>query len=315
MSREPVFLSKIIVPKRSSRTLRRDRLVGHLTADDGRPITMVVAPAGYGKTTLLIDVANESVGDIAWVSLDEWDSDPVTFLMYMRSALASAGHVSDARRPTPTPAGLHQYLGAIVHEVETAARPTTLIIDDFHTVEDSPEIVDLLDYLTRRLPACMKLFIASRRRSNLKSVPKLRLQNLIEYQGVDDLSFTREEIEEFYRVQGLELTNASITRVLEVTKGWPAGVALIRDPAAMGEAVLDESGEIPDYLTTEVLGDLPADLKEFLRLTSVLGVLDAEACDWLLETDSSAATLAVLARSSIPMTHTGLGDSEVRIHP
>jgi ATP/maltotriose-dependent transcriptional regulator MalT/DNA-binding SARP family transcriptional activator len=313
MSRKSAFISKILVPRRSDNVIRRQVLLTRLLSGDTQ-VKTIVAPAGYGKTTLLIDRANDSASAVSWLSLDEWDRDPVRFLHYLRAALAGGAGGPDIRGFSHSPDSLHNKLGEIVLLSGAAGESRLLVLDDFHFVEDSEPVVDLVNYLVQRLPPQITVLITSRRPLPLPAMPKLRLDGRVTEFGSEDLAFGRNEVAEFYtRRGGPEPASAAIDRILEITGGWPAGVALIGDPANVDD--IRGSGAVAGYVVAEVLRDLPDDLREFLSRTAVLDLLDPEACDWLLQTNGSAETLARMAESSIPLTCSGRAGIELRIHP
>lgn len=313
MTRRPVFVSKTLVPQRPHGAIRRDQLLVRFLADES-PVTTVIAPAGYGKTTLLIDAANEWPGDVAWVSLDEWDRDPVRFLLYLTSALSDESAGRDLRGAEPSPETLHDRLGEIVERVSRGGTPTLLILDDFHLVEDSVMVVDLGNYLIRRLPPEMRAVIASRHEVPMEALPKLQLGGRVSEYTVADLSFGRDEVQRYYRNRGDDLSDSSLDRILEVTGGWPAGVALMGDPSTAQDPRRD-AGVVANYVAAEVLRYLPDSMRDFLSRTSVLQMLDPDSCDWLLDTNGSRETLTQMAQSSIPLTNFGGSGVELRIHP
>lgn len=312
MTRRSAFISKVLVPGGSLNTIRRGPLLARFLSDPA-PILTVVAPAGFGKTTLLIDAANEFPGDVSWLSLDQWDRDPVTFLSYLRAALAGGRAGPDEKGIGRTGESLHQALGEIVSQA-AAGRGRIIVLDDFHSVEESQAVVGLVDYLAQRLPPGMKLALTSRRPVPLPSLAKLRLEGHVSEFGPDDLAFARDEIRDYFSARGREITDAALERVVEATGGWPAGVALIEDPSS-AEDLRTTTGAIGEYLGAEVLRGLPDRLRQFLQRTSVLDVLDADACNYLLEDTRSAETIRMLTRSSIPQTRAGARGTHLRIHP
>lgn len=315
MSRKSAFVSKVLVPRLSGKTIRRNGLLSRLLSDDA-PLTTVIAPAGYGKTTLLIDFANESPGTVSWLTLDDWDRDPIGFLMYLRASLAGGLTNAEHRRPdiAADTASLHERLGEIVAHATSGGDHRTLILDDFHFVEESEQVVDLVNYLIMRLPPQLRLIITSRRPLPFRSVPKFRLEGAISEYGVDDLAFDREEVVDFYRRRRRELSDVAVDRILDVTGGWPAGIALVSDPTGIDDSYRT-NGLVADYVGAEVLRDLSPEVRDFLVHTSVLDALDPESCDALLERTGSIDLLDSIITSSVPLTHGGGPALELRIHP
>lgn len=314
MTRRAAFVSKTVAPRRSEGTIRRGSLLAKLGCDES-PVNTVIAPAGYGKTTLLIDCANDWPGKVAWLSLDEWDIDPVGFLLYLRAALG-AGPPAGSTPPSidPSPDSLHKALGEIVSHASSADPDTLLILDDFHLVEDSVPVVDLVDYLVRWMPTEISVIIASRHPLPLQSLAKLLLSGRVTEYGPDDLAFDSDEVREICRARGYDPSDLALERILEVTGGWPAGVALTGDPSGV-EDEQRRTGVVTEYVTSEVLRDLPDSVRSFLSRTSVLSVLEPDSCDWVLESSGSADVLDLMTKSNIPLTRGGGAGIQLRIHP
>lgn len=312
MTRRRSFRSKVLVPHRSPHHVRRQRLLNPLLNGEPRPVAVIVAPAGYGKTTLLTDIAHEATGTVAWLSLDEWDRDPVTFMMYLRLALT--GRSNGTPQAQTTPDSLHDALAGIVSAIEEDPEQRLLVLDDFHTVEESEPIVDLVNYLLQRLPANLRLLLSSRKEPGLRALPKLRLQGKVLDLTPEDVAFNEGEVLDYYDRRGIEISGEVAQRILEVTHGWPAGVALIDDPAKLPDDPVQAPAGMSDYLSAEVLAGLDTQLHAFLLETSVLDSLDPDACDSLLGRPANDE-LSRLLRSSVPLVRIEGAATEIRIHP
>lgn len=313
MPRESAFISKVLVPRRSGNRIRRKALLARL-GDDDHPVVSIVAPAGYGKTTTLTDFAHEANAEVSWLALDEWDRDPVEFLMYLRTSLVGTTARTARFNASTNTEDLHSMLGEIVLEATESADNRILVVDDVHHVEDCEPIVELINYLAQHLPPGLKLMLTSRHPMPLQSTAKLRLDDRISEYGPADLSFSADEISELLRLRGREPGEGIEERLLAITGGWPAGVALSGDASTLVEEGA-ASAAVAEYLSAEVLRDIPKSLRRFLDRTSVLDVLDPEACDALVDEGGALESLRSLTKSNIPLTESGGRRLEIRIHP
>jgi LuxR family maltose regulon positive regulatory protein len=253
---------------------RRPRLVGPLCDGDGPPLTLIVAPAGYGKTTLLREWAKRDPRPFAWLALDERDNDPGRLLGAITSAV-------DAVRPQDSEA------------------PFVLVLDDAHVLR-STAVRHVLAGLTADLPAGAAVAFAARREPALP-VARLRAQRALTELGPRELALTRAEAMALFRLSALELESASADVLLRRTEGWPVGLslaALCLGDRPSAPAVARFGGRdriVADYIRDEILAELPAAQVDFLRRTSILDTLHGPLCDAVLERTRSAATLAGLS--------------------
>jgi LuxR family maltose regulon positive regulatory protein len=246
-----------------------------LSDPDAPPLVAVVAPAGYGKTTLLREWAELDERPIAWVTLDRRHNDATRF-------------VSSVGRALNETAGLD------------SESPFVLVLDNLHALRSGAAIA-ALGTLVSGLPPNAKLVLASRRQPPLP-VARMRTQQLIGEIGARELAMTRLELSTLLRHAGHELDRDGIETLLHRTEGWPAGVAL-------GVVYLQQQGAlhrfdgadrlVAEYMHDEVLADLPAESFRFLVGTSVADVLIAPLCDALLQRAGSARILAELAADGL----------------
>ena len=317
MKSEPAFVTKILVPRRRPDTVRRARLLDMLRRGRGGELTALRAPAGFGKTTLLVDLAHEAGGGVCWLSLDEWDRDTATFLQYLRlsvlrrfgTAGAKSARALSARDP-------RLLLGELTSQIASHDEDTWIFLDDFHCLEGSEKVLGLLDYFAQRLPINCRLFLASRTQPALPSLARLRLEGRALELGPAELAFTVDEIKQYYSsARGQGISHEEVQRILNSTQGWPAGVALFTDPATLGEERQENSIPLSEYLAAEIFDRLPERLRRFLLWTSVFDTLEVSGCDAILHQDGGEQLLEELERQNVPVMRTQGAVAEYRVHP
>jgi LuxR family maltose regulon positive regulatory protein len=317
MRREIAFITKILVPRRRPDTVRRERMLEKVRSASGGQLTILRAPAGYGKTTLLVDLAREVAGGVCWVSLDEWDRDAATFLQYLRLSVeqtfASAGARRGPARPVREPRSL---LGELTTQIADHDDETWIFLDDFHCVDGSEEVLDLIDYFAQRMPSNSHVFLSSRTVPALPSLARLRLEGRTLELDPRELAFTADEIKQYYRsTRGQDLLEDQADRILKFTQGWPASVALFSDPDTAGGGDQATSVPLSDYLVAEILDRLPQGLRRFLLRTSILDTLEASGCEAVLHKQGSARLLETLERQNVPLMRIQGPVAEYRVHP
>jgi len=281
-------------------------------------VTIIRAPAGYGKTTLLVDLCHEAPGDVCWFSLDEWDRDPSLFMQYLRLSLGAVRPQEVSRRSRLKPLDPRSALAEVAGLVENQQSETWLVLDDLHCIEGSRDVTELVDYFARRLPVNCRLFLSSRTSPSLPSLPRLRLTKGVIELDSQQLAFTREEVKEHWlRSDRGAISEEQIDRVLVATQGWPAAVALSGGAAVLEDSTTAAAPYLSDYLSAEVFNRLSADHRSFLVKASVLEALETDACADLLEMSRRDAEeiLDNLPKLNIPLMPLGGARLTYRIHP
>ena len=316
MNTHGTFIAKILVPRRRLNTITRARLLDVVLRTNNETLTIVRAPAGFGKTTVLVDVVNEASAAVCWISVDEWDQDPATFLRYLWLAVRRLGPVGEhanARAPGDEPRTMLSHIAARIAEHD---HDVWVVLDDFHHLDSSDALIELVDYFARRMPPNCRLLLASRTRPPLPSLPRLQLSGNVTEIGPSDLAFTAEEIREFYSASGKQaVSDAEVSRIAALTEGWPAGVALVGDPASLSEARLERPVALAEYLASEVFDRLPEDLQSFLVRTSIFDRLEAVGCDEVLQESGTERHLQSLERHNVPVFRVEGAVVEYRVHP
>jgi LuxR family maltose regulon positive regulatory protein len=294
---------------RPEQVARRD-LLATLGAGGSCKLTLVAAPPGFGKTTLLAAWAAEDDGPaVAWLSLDEDDNDPARFLAYVIAALrrvepALGGRALSALRSTCADL-VELALPLLLNDLARLDRNSVLVLDDYHVIEN-PQIHEALAYLIKRLPPVFRLMLATREDPPLP-LGALRARGELVEVRAGELRFSENETAAFLNdVLGLELSTGDVTRLQARTEGWPAALYLAAlslrgraDPSALIDRFAGDDRYLVDYLTTEVLARQPPELRSFLLQTSILKRFCGPLCDAVAEREKSGALLAELERSNL----------------
>src|SRR5215471_18540430 len=304
-----LVVSKLRPPQTRRGTVLRASLIDRLARDDLRLVVSVVAPAGYGKTTLLSQWAECTGQTFAWVSVDERDNDPKVLLTYVAQALdrvQPVGHrVFDA---LASPASsVH---GSVVPRLGAAfaamTAPVVLVLDDVHLL-NNPECRAALSVLADHVPPGSRLALAGRDEPPLP-VARLRAGGKLTEIGVGDLALTHAEAASLLRTAGVMLGEAEVAQLHQRTEGWPAGLYLaalyLREGGATPGAAASFGGGdrlVSEYVESEFLVRISPRQREFLTRTAVLERMCGPLCEAVLELPGSAATLADLAGSDLPL--------------
>jgi len=279
--------------------------------DEGikRELTLISAPAGFGKTTLLSEWIHKITLPVAWVSLDKGDSDPVHFIHYLIAAMqtieSSIGKAALTVLQTPQPPPIESVLSNLINEITAIPEDFALILDDYHLVE-AKQIHNMAEFLLDHLPQRMHLVIATRV-DPLLPLARLRGRNQLTELRASDLSFTTTETTEFFnKVMTLGLSSADITRLESRTEGWIAGLQLAalsmqdrKDIPAFIKTFSGDDRHIVDYLAEEVLNRQPDHIRNFLLQTSILNRLTGSLCDAVTGQENGQQMLNELEKGNL----------------
>jgi LuxR family maltose regulon positive regulatory protein len=315
--------SKLRGPLMRPGTVRRSLLIERLAGgDDSRAIISVVAPAGYGKTTMLSQWAESNGLSVAWVSVDEADNDPKVLLSYVAEALDAVEPI-DGRVFHALASPGSSVLGSVVPRLGSAfasmSSPVVLVLDDVHELHDR-ECWAALSMLADHVPAGSRLVLASQRQPPLR-VARLRAEGRITEIGPRDLSLTREEASSLLHSTGLSLGEEDVAVLHQRTEGWPAGLYLaalyLREGGPLASAAVSFGGGdrlVSEYVESEFLARISRRQRLFLIRTAVLERMCGPLCDAVLEQSGSATVLADLARSNLLLVPLGRGGEWYRYH-
>lgn len=309
MSETGVVVTKLHVPVIGAEAVARPRLTAKLNLSLKHRLTLVIAPAGFGKTTLLAAWAQIPPCPIGWLSLDEWDDSWQRFICYLihtiRSITPNLGTdvlalLDSPHRPQP-----ETLMTQMANEMAFIQEPCVVILDDFHALHD-PSIHQALEFLLTHLPPPVHFVIASRTEPAL-NLPLLRGRGQLLELNSADLRFTAIEVEQFLTdVMHLQLA-ASDRIILEMrTEGWVTGLQLAAlslqsqpDPSSFLAAFTGTHRYIADFLVEEVLRHQPAEIQRFLLYTSIVDRMSGELCDALMETDHGQAILETIEAAGL----------------
>jgi ATP/maltotriose-dependent transcriptional regulator MalT/DNA-binding SARP family transcriptional activator len=290
MSEYPIQISKVQAPPLREETLARDRLLEWLSVKVHRRAVLLIAEAGYGKTTLLADFSRRTRVRVLWFRLDRGDRDWVGFIAYLVAAVrvhvpdfapSTSALLRETATASPT---LDTVLDTFLRELGGLPNdPTALVFDDVHLVDDSPDVRHVLRELMARGPERMSFVFASRREPPVR-LARLRALGEVAELGTDDLRFNVLETERLFReTYEMRLEPAILAELRRRTEGWAASLQLVRaaihdrDPGqirAFISSLSGAEGHLYEYLAEEVVGELPEDLQQFLMRTSLLDTVD-----------------------------------------
>jgi LuxR family transcriptional regulator, maltose regulon positive regulatory protein len=298
----------------------RKRLVARLVDAGDAPLALVVAPAGYGKTTVLAEWAEEDGRPFAWVALDRGDNDGASLLASVALALDEIeplGSDSFTALCPGEPVLSDLALRRLGRCVAARRRPFVLVLDDVHHL-DAPAPMAVLEAIIDHLPRGSQLALASRTEPDLP-VGRLRVHRRVVELRSRDLAMTGAEAA--LLLSGLELRAADVDVLVRRTEGWPAGLYLaalsLQDQPDRARAPVRFAGDdrlVADYLRDELLAGLPRERLRFLTRTSVLDHLSGPLCDAVLAGAGSGGTLRELARSNLMLVPLDRADGRYRYH-
>ena len=292
----PILKTKLQTPFIRSKLVQRTRLQEKMTQGLRGPLTLVTAPAGFGKTTLIASYIKDCGITAAWLSLDKNDNQIDRFLRYLCAALQEIDNAIGCEATkmfATTQLSSEVVLTSLINDLASADGPITLVLDDYQFLS-SPAIHEGVIFLLEHCPQTFHLVIASRSDPPLP-LSRFRARAQMMELRAADLSFTRSEAMEFLNeIMGLQLDTESVAALEKRTEGWVAGLQMaalsIRDRKDLQAAITDFSGTnryILDYLLEEVLASQPAEVQRFLLCTSILEHITAPLCEFVLGTNEN----------------------------
>ncbi len=287
----------------------RQHLLDRLREGRGRRLTLVCAPAGYGKTTLLGQWEAEDADrtPFAWLSLDHDDADPVKLwnqlLLALHQVHAPAGTRSGEVLTAGPLAIVPVAIPLLVKELADTP-PLVVVLEDWHAIRN-PLCDDTMKAFVEHAPESIQIVISSRSDPGLP-LARLRAHGDLAEVRVEQLRLSPDESGQLLRSGGVELVSEDVERLTSRTEGWAAGLHLATialreqpDTRAFVEAFSGDSRHVLDYLARDVFDAVPSEMREFMLRTSILDTLSAELCDWVLETSGSASMLSEIEHANL----------------
>jgi LuxR family transcriptional regulator, maltose regulon positive regulatory protein len=299
--------SKLVAPQVGARGVPRTALMARLDEAPRAPLVVVNAGAGYGKTTMLVQWGKSlRQRRLAWVSALAEDNDPVVLLAYVATALDRVTPIdSDVFEALASPGASvrERILPRLGHALSQIEAPVALVIDDAHLIEN-PRCHEAIVTLAGHLSGDSRLVLSTRDQSTFP-LGRLRTSGLLLELDAEDLRMGNEEARALLAAEQIEAPDDEIDELVGRTEGWPAGLYLAALAARASEPGRTSTASLTgkhrflvEFLQSEFMNYLPPEQLAFLSRTSMLELLSGPLCDAVLESDSSAATLASLEHSN-----------------
>jgi LuxR family maltose regulon positive regulatory protein len=311
--RPRLLRTKLYVPRAHPDRVPRDRLVRRLDEGQACRLTLLSAPAGFGKTTLLADWLERRGLQPAWVSLDAGDNEPARFWAYVVAALGTvhpglgqaAAGLLQAPQPPPIEAVLTDLANDMAARLESPAAGLLLVLDDYHTIH-APAIHQALEFLLLHLPPQARVILSTREDPPLPLALLRARRELLELRA-PDLRFTPQEAAAFLNTcMGLDLSASDLAALEARTEGWAAGLQLaalsmqgVQDVAGFIRTFAGSHRYVLDYLAQEVLERQSAPVRDFLLQTAVLERLSGPLCDAVTGGTGGQAMLGQLEQANL----------------
>lgn len=308
----PILATKLFIPQARSDTILRPRLSEQLQRGVAGKLTLISAPPGFGKTTMVVEWHASTAGQtlpLAWISLDDGDNDLGRFMLYLVSAIRTlepqvGEHVLSMLTSTELP-GPEVLLTVLINELGHFQQRFALVLDDYHVIEN-PDIHRALAFLIDHLPAQLRIIMIARSDPPLPLSRMRGRRELAEFKA-DDLRFTPDEAADFLNgTMGLKLSAEQVARLEQRTEGWIAGLLLAAlsveqesEPADVIDTFSGDHHYIFDYLAEEVLQRQPPDVQDFLLRTSLPKRFTASLCDALTGRTGSQETIEYLTQANL----------------
>ena len=311
---------QIAVPRPTGARVRRAALLRRLESA-GEPLVLLVAPSGFGKTSLLAEWATTTGVQVAWLSCDETDGDPAQFWSRLTSCLAARWPAmgNDAALILERPSWDDpELVDSLARDLADLPAGAAVVIDDAQFAEASQRT---LANLAQRLPAHVRLVVASQH-NPVFSTSRLRLAGVITELRAGDLAFTDVEVEQLLELAGLGRELIDGRRLRSLTEGWPAGLQMAvlamragGDPGEVIDALAATTQEVSDYLASEVMNRLPPDLAGFLVSICVLDEFDVQLCEAVSGQDDARGLLGRVITDDLFIYQVDLTGERFRLHP
>jgi len=332
----PISRTKIVIPALRPEILHRARLLALFDTLVEKKLIIMTAPAGYGKTSLLVDFTRQSEMPVCWLSLDTLDKDPQRFISYLIAALAERfpnfGKRSNAvlRTITSFEQDSERLLSSLINEVNDQIDVNfALVVDDYHLVDYIPHIRDLFSRFVSLVGENCHVILASRRLPTLPNIAQMVARQQVSGFDLEELAFRPDEIRTLYENNyGVKLADDVVEELERQTEGWITGLLLsatevvsgIPDPsnavllASRRRAYRATGVDLAVYLDEQVLSQQPPELRQFLLQTSLLEEFDVYLCQAVLGAGNWKNLLGTVKRNSLFVLPVGPQGKWLRYH-
>ncbi|MEM8863238.1 MAG: AAA family ATPase, partial [Chloroflexota bacterium] len=324
-----LLTTKLIPPKLPQVFVNRPRLNQMIDEWQYSQLTLITAPAGYGKTMLVTNWLQQENVSCAWLSLDEFDDDPVRFLRYFIAAWQTidpeigkaSQDILDGNTTGLLASAPQSLLIPIINDLAQRSSKDVLVLDDFHEISN-PIICNMLNFWVDNAPSHTHTIMTTRHGPELQ-LSRWRVRRQLIEIGSADLQFTTKEAISFLK-DGMQLpvTDENIQQLMNQTEGWAASLQLVAlslqgssEPEKMLERFSSNHRFIVDYLVDEVLSRESAEIQAFLRDTSILTRLTPSICNTITGRTDSQQTLVTLDRRNLFISAVDLSQTTFRYHP
>ena len=321
----PLIITKILLPKKPLDLLRRPRLTDFLHANVEHKLILISAPAGYGKTSLLIDFAHDTDLTVCWYSLDQFDRDPSIFLDHLIATIQQAY----PQFGTTAPALLHgtadlrrnmyPLVATLVNEIyEKIPEYFILILDDYHFLDDQDEINEFMAHFLRNVAENCHVIISTRTLPAIPNLAWLAAGEQVVGLGINELRFTPQEIQALIKQNyNLDMPEEKAEQLSQYSEGWITAILLAAH--TMWEKLLEDvvrvkEADVYDYLTEQVFTQQPPHVQDFLTVSSALDEMSPALCDELLGIHDSVQMLALIQRRNLFVTELEGEEQWLRYH-
>ncbi len=304
-----ILKTKLSAPKVANNLVIRPRLTEQLTRGTGQKLTLISAPAGFGKTTLVADWLHKSNIETIWLSLDKTDNDSVRFLEYFVSSLQQIkpdfGIAALDTMFSPHPPQMEHIVTILINELDDFPNDIVIVLDDYHIVK-SQEIHDILIFLLDHMPEQFHIFITSREDPPFP-LSRLRVRAQLTEIRIEDLKFTIKEMEQYFiNTMGLRLSKENVSALFNQTEGWVASLQMV-GLSLKGKSDINNyirkistyNSHIFEYLEEEVFSLQPLQVQEFLLYTSILKGMNPSLCNAITKKNDGYDMLIQLNRANL----------------
>jgi LuxR family transcriptional regulator, maltose regulon positive regulatory protein len=323
----PLSRTKVIIPTLRPEILHRARLMGLFDDLLEKKLMIVAAPAGYGKTSLLVDFARRSEIPVCWLSLDALDMDPQRFCLYLIAALRQHfpkfGKRSNSilRSLTSIKAESERLISVLVNEIDSQiGEHFYLVVDDYQFVDAIAPVRDLFSRFIYLVGENCHIILASRRLPALPDIPLMVARMQVGGFDLEQLSFRPDEIRAlFERDYGMTLADSAVEELSQQTEGWITGLHLLADRVTHGLPDLTRAArttgvDLASYLDQQVLASQPSKLRSFMLQTSFLEEFDADLCEAVLGKGDWKSLIKSVRQHNLFVLSVGKGGKWLRYH-